>query len=122
MQQIQKRSNPSGIAPFFNKVYVLCVSNGEKLVKLFFHHYLTESLRLCLTFWQTKRSSSAAFSLRFSSRNIDCAVSLLIFVHVVLQSKEQTLGMFRSEDDAALHVSLGNARQHADEIHNHLSA
>lgn len=62
------------------------------------------------------------FSLRFSSWNIDCAVSLLIFVHVVLQSKEQTLGMFRSEDDAALHVSLGNARQHADEIHNHLSA
>ena len=36
-----KKEQPQWDCSFFNKLYVLCISNGEKLVKLFFHHYLT---------------------------------------------------------------------------------
>ena len=63
---------------------------------------------------------SAAALLRVLASDGDSAELLLVFADVVLQGVEQALGMLGGEDDAALHLGLGEAGEGGNEVGNEL--
>ena len=54
--------------------------------------------------------------------NLDGTILLLVSHDVLLQGTEQTLGMFRSQDDTALHLCLGHTWQYACEVDDEIAA
>ena len=78
---------------------------------------------LGLSFGTSKRSGSATTALlRLCAEQVDGAECALVFHDVVLQSKEQTFGMFGSQYDAALNVGFGNTGKHTDKVEYHFCA
>lgn len=51
---------------------------------------------------------------------LDGAEVGLVFADVVLERHQQSLGVFRSHDDSALHAGLWSVWHHADEVHKEL--
>ena len=77
--------------------------------------------RLCVAFGHSKRrGGTATLGLGLGAGQVDGAEALLVLHNVVLESKEQALGVLGSEDDAALDVGLGHAGQDADKIQHYL--
>ena len=71
---------------------------------------------LCLTLGHSERCGRAAALLGLCAGQVDRAEALLVLGHIVLQGKQQALGVLGSQHNAALHVGLGHTGQHTDEV------